>query len=188
MSNEKVDAYIANAQPFARPILEHVRTLVHRALPNAQEAIKWGVPYFVVNGKNAVGMAAFMQHASVIVCSDEIAGGGMGNFGKLTGIGQLPADDELIARFRESAQAVQSSETMLPKAKPKIAVPDDFAALIAATSGTQAIWDSFTDAQRRDYLEWITTAKRETTRAKRIATATEWIGEGKKRNWKYESC
>ena len=188
MREMKVDEYINNAQPFARPILEHVRSLVHRALPEAEEAMKWGVPYFVVNGKNAVGMAAFKQHASVMVWSDETAGGGMGNFGKLTSKEQLPSDDELMSRFRDSAQAVQSSETMLPKPKPKIAMPDDFAVRIAETQGAQATWDDFTDAQRRDYVEWIVTAKRDATRAKRIATAAEWIGEGKRRNWKYENC
>ena len=188
MSSEKVDAYIAKQQPFAQPILNHVRALVHKALPDCEEAIKWGMPYFVVNGKNAVGMAAFKKHASVLVCSDESAGGGMGNFGKLTSVDELPSDDELMAQFRESAIAVQSPKTSQPKPKPEIPMPDDFASALAETPNAQQVFDSFTDAQRRDYLDWVTSAKREATRAKRIATAVEWIGEGKKRNWKYENC
>ncbi len=186
--DSRVDDYIAKAQPFAQPILRHVRELVHEALPNAEEALKWGVPYFVVDGKNAVGMAAFKKHASVMVCSEKSAGGGMGNFGKLTSVDELPPADELRQQFRDSAVAVQSPETSVPKPKPKIPMPDDFAAALAGASGATKVWAAFTDAQRRDYLDWIVSAKREETRAKRIATATEWIAEGKRRNWKYENC
>lgn len=188
MSKAEVDAYIAKAQPFAQPILRHVRRLVHQALSDAQEALKWGVPHFVVKGKNAVGMAAFKQHASVMICSDESAGGGMGNFGKLTSVEQLPADDELIAMFKASAEAVQQNATLAPKPKPAIPMPDDFAAALAGHPGATSVFEGFTAAQRRDYLEWVTSAKREATRAQRMATAAEWIAEGKKRNWKYDKC
>jgi len=186
--NRDIDAYIERQQPFAQPILSHVRDLVHEALPEAEEVLKWGVPYFAVKGKNAVGMAAFTKHASVIVCSTETAGGGMGNYGKLTCVEDLPAKDRLISDFRESAIAVQSPKTSQPKPKPALDEPDDLAAAINNVAGAREVFDKFTDAQRRDYIEWITSAKREATREKRIATAAEWIGEGKRRNWKYEKC
>ena len=186
--NPDVDAYIERAQPFAQPILSHVRDVVHRALPEAEEVLKWGVPYFAVNGKNAVGMAAFKKHASVMVCSTETAGAGMGNFGKLTSVEQLPADDELIMQFQESAIAVQSPETSRPAPREVPDEPMDLTAAIDNTKGARAVFDEFTDAQRRDYIEWILSAKRENTRLKRVAQAAEWIGEGKKRNWKYENC
>ncbi len=186
--NPDVDAYIERAQPFAQPILSHVRDIVHRALPEAEEVLKWGVPYFAVKGKNAVGMAAFKKHASVMVCSTETAGGGMGNFGKLTSVDQLPAEDELIVQFQESAVAVESAKTSRPKPREVPDEPVDLVAGIDNTEGARAVFDGFTDAQRRDYIEWILSAKRETTRAKRVTQAAEWIGEGKKRNWKYENC
>ena len=186
--DSRVDDYIAKAQPFAQPILNHVRALVHEALPDAEEALKWGVPYFIVDGKNAVGMAAFKQHAALMVCSEGSAGAGMGNFGKLTCVEDLPSDSELKEQFRASAKAVQSPKTSKPKPKPKIPMPDDFAEALVAAKGAQKVWEAFTDAQRRDYLDWVTSAKREATRKKRIATAADWIGEGKRRNWKYESC
>lgn len=184
----RVDAYIEKSQDFAQPILRHVRELVHSALPKVAETLKWGVPYFTVAGKNAVGMAAFKHHASVIICSDEFAGGGMGNFGKLTSLGDLPNDEVLVARFRESAEAAQSPKAAKPRYKPSLEMPDDFAAAISDTAGAQGIFDAFTDAQRRDYIEWIVSAKREATREYRIATAAQWISEGKRRNWKYENC
>ena len=190
MSEEKVDAYIEKAQPFAQPILRHFRKLVRTALPNCQEAIKWGVPYFVVNGKNAAGMASFKKHASIMLCSDETVGEGMGNFGKLTSVDQLPDDKTVIARIKEAAENAQGNVEAMKRAdpKPSIPMPDDFAASLTATPNAQEVFDGFTDAQRRDYLEWVSSAKRVATREKRIATAVEWIGEGKKRNWKYEKC
>lgn len=184
----RVDEYIAKAQPFARPILRHIRELAHRALPDAVEAIKWGVPHFVVNGKNAVGMAAFKNHASLMVCSDDTVGSGMGNFGKITGLEMLPPDDELIARFKEGAENAQGRTASHPKPKPPIPMPDDFASALSGLAGATEVWSGFTDAQKRDYLDWITSAKREATRVTRIATAVEWIGQGKRRNWKYEKC
>ena len=112
----------------------------------------------------------------------------MGNFGKLTSVDELPADEELVAQFQQSAKDVQSPKTSMPKPKPALETPDDLAKAIADTPGAQDVFDGFTDAQRRDYIEWITSAKREATREKRVATAAEWIGEGKRRNWKYENC
>ena len=186
--SEKIDAYIDKAESFAQPILRHVRALVHQALPEAEEAVKWGMPYFTVNGKNTVGMASFKKHASVIICSDERAGGGMGNFGKLTAVDELPADEELIAQFQQSAKDVQSPKTSMPKPKAALDTPDDLAKALDDMPGAKEVFDGFTDAQRRDYIEWVTSAKREATREKRVATAAEWISEGKRRNWKYENC
>ncbi|EAQ29986.1 hypothetical protein NAP1_04400 [Erythrobacter sp. NAP1] len=186
--NPKVDAYIARQADFAQPILKHVRDLAHDALPDGEEVLKWGMPYFTVNGKNAVGMAAFKEHASVMVCSTVTAGGGMGNFGKLTAIDELPGDEDLMQQFRDSAVAVQSPKTSKPKPKAALDTPSDLANAIDSTAGARAVFDGFTDAQRRDYIDWITSAKREATREKRVAQAAEWIGEGKRRNWKYENC
>lgn len=160
----KVDAYIAKQADFAQQILEHVREVAHRALPDGEEGLKWGVPYFIVNGKNAVGMAAFKKHASVMVCSTETAGGGMGNFGKLTAVDQLPSDEELIAQFQQSAKDVQSPKTSMPKPKGALDTPDDLAQALDDTPGARKVFDGFTDAQRRDYIEWVTSAKREATR------------------------
>ena len=187
-TDPRIDDYIARAAPFAQPILQHVRKLAHEALPDAEEALKWGAPNFTIRGKHAVGMAAFKAHVGILLADSDEAGGGIGAFGKLASLEDLPPDDELIARFRQTAEAVAAGH--LPKAKPKapIPIPDDFAQALAAEPGARENFDGFTDAQRRDYLEWITTAKREATRAKRIATSVEWLAEGKRRNWKYENC
>ena len=183
----RVDAYIARAAPFAQPILKHVRERVQAAAPEAEEAIKWGMPHFTVGGKNVVGMAAFKAHAAVMIHGEDDSAEGMGTLGKIVSLGELPPDEDLAARFRAAADAFVSGKasTRAAKPKPEIPVPDDFGGALDAAPQARAFFDTLAPTYRREYLEWIVGAKRPETRAKRIATAVEWLGEGKKRNWKY---
>jgi uncharacterized protein YdeI (YjbR/CyaY-like superfamily) len=189
-SNPRIDAYIDQAEPFAQPILRHVRALVHSALPEAEEAIKWGMPHFTVGGKNVVGMAAFKAHAAVMIHGEDDSAEGMGTLGKIGALGELPPDQELAPRFRAAADALVSGRASTRAAKPKseIPMPEDFARALDAAPQAHAFFDTLAPSYRRDYLEWIVEAKRAETRTKRIATAVEWLAEGKKRNWKYERC
>ena len=193
-TDPRIDAYIAKAQPFARPILEHFRELVHCALPQAEETIKWSMPHFTLGGKNIAGMAAFKAHAALMVHGEGRQGEGeeaMGQFGRITSLAQLPGDAVLRKKLIAAADKLTSGvkEPRPPRApKPEIAMPDDFAAALAANRPARANFDRFAPGQRREYLEWVTQAKRAETREKRIAQAIVWLSEGKKRNWKYENC
>jgi uncharacterized protein YdeI (YjbR/CyaY-like superfamily) len=189
----RVDDYIARAAEFARPILAQMRDVLHQALPDAEEAIKWGMPHFLVNGKNVAGIAGFKAHCSLVIHGDGRQGEAMGQFGRITTLADLPDTAELIARLQDARERVQTKGTALKtgrarKPKPEIAVPDDFAALLAAAPAAAAVLEGFAPSHRREYLEWITEAKTAATREKRMAQAIEWLGEGKKRNWKYEKC
>lgn len=183
----RIDDYIAKAAAFAQPILMHVRTLVHRALPGAEETIKWGMPHFTVGGKNVIGLAAFKAHASVVIHHEERTGDGMGALGKISSLADLPTDDELIARFQARPEALAKPKPNRPP-KPELLVPPAFAAALEAAPAARAVFDGFAPSHRREYLEWIAEAKREATQTKRIAQAVEWLAEGRKRNWKYENC
>lgn len=191
----RVDAYIAKAAPFAQPVLTHVRALVHRVLPEVEEGIKWGMPAFMVGGKNVAGMAAFKAHCAVMIHGEGRLGEGegMGGYGKVTALSDLPADDVLETALNEAAQRVAvSGSAAKPRAKappkPEIPVPQDFAAALREAPEAKAFFDGLPPGQRREYLDWITGAKQDATRAKRLATALEWLAEGKRRNWKYEKC
>lgn len=191
--DSRVDDYIAKAAPFAQPILTRLRELAHSALPDATEGIKWGVPHLLVGGKNVAGLAAFKAHCALVIHGDSQAGEGMGGYGKITSLDQIPPDAEIIAALRAARDRVlmHGSATKgrgKPKPKPEIAVPDYFAEALAANPVAQASFNKLAPSHRREYLEWITGAKREDTRARRIATTIEWLTEGKKRNWKYENC
>lgn len=192
MSRDKrVDDYIAGAAPFAQPILEHLRKLAHDALPEIGEAIKWGMPHFTHKGKNVAGMAAFKAHASFGVHGETTAPEGLGQFGKLKTLADLPSDAEIIGKLRKAADRIEGVGTALrprtpKKLRPEIPVPSDLAA--ALDPPARAFLEGLAPSHRREYLEWITEAKRPETRANRVAHSAEWLSQGKKRNWKYEKC
>lgn len=193
----RIDAYVARAAPFARPILEKVRERVHAAAPEAAEAIKWGAPGFTVEGKILLMMAAFKAHAALNFWRGQELGdrspkaGAMGQFGRLTSVEDLPPDAELDALIREAAALAKTAPAprkVKHEPKPPAELHPEFAAALKANPKAQAVLDGFPPSARRDYLDWIADAKQDATRTKRIATAVEWLSEGKKRHWKYENC
>jgi uncharacterized protein YdeI (YjbR/CyaY-like superfamily) len=191
----RVDAYIAQAAPFARPLLEHLRAQVHAACPDVEEAIKWSMPAFLYRGRQLASMAAFKQHASFgFWRGEDVVGereeGAMGQFGRLRTLEDLPDDArmrELVARAMALIDA-GGGRRRTPRAAPR-PLPDAPPALVAALDAdpaARAAFDAFPPSHRREYIEWIAEAKREDTRARRVAQAIEWIAQGKSRNLKYE--
>lgn len=148
------------------------------------------MPHFTLGGKNLAGIAAFKAHAALVLHGEGRVEDGMGSYGKVRSLDDLPNDAELAARIRASVEELNTGAKKVAKPKPapkaEIAMPDDFAAALSAPA--RAFFDAMPLGARRDYLEWITEAKRPETRAKRIVQAVEWITDGKKRNWKYECC
>lgn len=196
-TDPRIDAYIARQADFARPILEHLRRVVHEAVPEAEEAIKWSMPHFTVGGRILAGMAAFKGHATFGLwqAKDVLGEAGakreaMGQFGRLTSVADLPDEEALKALVRRAADVAAAGPKPRPKMpqKPEAAVPEDLAAALAANPAAQTSFNSFPPSCRREYVLWIVEAKRPQTRASRLAQAVEWIAEGKRRNWKYEKC
>jgi uncharacterized protein YdeI (YjbR/CyaY-like superfamily) len=193
----RIDTYIARAQPFARPILEKTRERVHAVVPDVEEAMKWSAPGFTLDGKILLMMAAFKAHAALNFWRGQEIGdgqakaGAMGQFGRLTSIDDLPPDAELDALIREAAALAKTAPAPrktkhAPKPAPEL--HPDFAAALAKAPNAKATLDSFPPSAQRDYFEWIAEARQDATRAKRIATAIEWLSEGKRRHWKYQNC
>lgn len=67
-------------------------------------------------------------------------------------------------------------------------MPPDLAAALARHDAARKTFDAFAPSQRREYIDWLTEAKREETRARRLAQAVDWLTEGKPRHWKYQNC
>ena len=195
-TDPRIDAYIAKAAPFAKPILEHVRARVHAVAPEAEETLKWSMPSFTVDGKILIGMAAFKAHATVGFWRGQELGleashEAMGQLGKLTSVDDLPPDAEFDAMIRkgvELARTAPAPRKTKHEPKPPPALHPDFAAALVKAPEAKAVLDGFPPSAQRDYLEWIDEAKQDATRAKRIATAVEWLSEGKRRHWKYQNC
>jgi uncharacterized protein YdeI (YjbR/CyaY-like superfamily) len=202
--NPKVDAYIAKAQPFAQPILSHIRELAHKACPDVEEEIKWSMPFFVLRGVILGHMAAFKQHCAMGLWGPEMnailnADGlhsedGMGSLGKITSLKDLPSDKKLLDYYRQAAgfiasgQRTKSLVRTKKSKKPAPEIPTELAAALKKNKAAAKVFAGFSPSCQREYADWITEAKRPETREKRIVTAIEWIAEGKQRNWKYQNC
>ena len=194
----RIDAYIERAAPFARPILAHARALVHQARPQVEETIKWGMPTFVHAGGILCGMAAFKQHASfgfwkhALVVGEGEPRDGMGSYGKMLSLDDFPAKKIVLAHIRKAMKLNEDGVKMpaARKAASKLPpeMPEDLVAALNKDKAAKATFDAFPPSCRREYIEWIVEAKREETRAKRLAQTVEWLAEGKRRNWKYENC
>ena len=191
----RVDAYITASGAFARPILKHLRRLVHRACPQVEETLKWRMPTFVYRGI-LCGMAAFKEHVSfgfwkhALVMGAGAPRDGMGSFGKVATLAELPTDKVIDAAIRR-AMKLNREGVKAPRAastRRTLAMPDDLSTALRRNRRALAAFAAFSPTNRRDYIEWITEAKREDTRAKRLAQAIEWIAAGKPRNWKYMKC
>jgi len=202
-TDKRIDAYIQKKADFARPILTHIRELVHKACPGVEETIKWGMPYFDYKGAIVCAMAAFKEHCTflfwkaslmkdpekIFQITDREA---MGHFGRITSLKDLPSDKILIAYIKEAAQLNEQNVKLPAKKKPvttsALETPDDLTAALKKNKKAQAVFENFTPGKKKEYIVWLTEAKTEATRNKRLETAVEWISEGKSRNWKYEQC
>lgn len=198
VTDPRIDAYIGKAEPFAQPILLHIRKLVHKAFPEITETMKWSFPHFEHKGV-VCSMASFKQHcafsfwkASIMKDPNKILQikdrGAMGHFDRITSIKDLPSDKIMIAYIKE-AVALNESGIKLP-AKPKsspkpLEIPDYIIKALKKNAKANKTFEAFPYSHKKEYINWITEAKTDATKEKRIATMLEWLEEGKDRNWKY---
>ena len=190
----RVDMYIASSADFAKPILRHIRTLVHEACPQVEETMKWGMPHFEDEGI-LCGMASFKEHCALHLWKGSlIVGDGpreaMGQFGRITKVSDLPSKKILtgyikqVMKLRENG--VKNPARSKPKKRASLVVPTELASALKKNKKAAAAFKGFPPSHKREYADWISEAKREETRKRRVDTAVEWMAEGKSRNWKYE--
>jgi len=195
-TDPRIDAYIEQAADFAKPILLHIRGLVHQACPEITETMKWSFPHFDYKGI-VCSMAAFKRHCAFgfrkqsLLESDAFPKEktAMGSFGRITSLKDLPADSEMISLIKKAValnEAGIKAEKKKPQPPKELKVPEALAAALAKNKKARAAFDKLSYSHRKEYIEWIEGAKTEPTRLKRIATTLEWITEGKSLNWKYE--
>ena len=191
----RVDAYIAASGDFAKPILRELRKRIHASVPGIEESIRWSAPTFLYGGKILAGMAAFKAHCSFgfwhpLLRQGDTSLEGRNAFGNLRKLADLPSAAAFTKVARQAQKLVDGGvkAPAKPKAPVKVSkVPVDFAAALKKNAKARAAFDGFPPGARNEYVAWITEAKREETRASRLATAVEWLAEGKRRHWKYET-
>lgn len=198
--NTRVDEYILNAKPFAQPVLEHLRNIIHEQCSQVRETIKWGMPHFEYNGKNLCSFAAFKNHCSLTFWmandmktfkklheGEDIQG--MSHFGKITHIKDLPSYNDLKACIKE-AMALLDNGWVLKRNKStvqkEIEVPEILLKALNKNKEAKTHFDNASYSWKKEYIDWINDAKTDVTKDKRTNTAIEWMQEGKSRNWKYE--
>jgi uncharacterized protein YdeI (YjbR/CyaY-like superfamily) len=193
----RVDAYIEKSADFAKPILTHIRKLVHKACPDIQETMKWSMPHFDHKG-TVCSMASFKQHCAFgfwkqsLMEQDAFPAEktAMGSFGRITSVKDLPPDQVMINLIN---QAVELNEKGIKVAKKpvdrkQLVVPADLTKALSKNKAAKSAFDKFSYSHKKEYVQWIEEAKTEPTRNKRLATTVEWLSEGKSKNWKYERC
>ncbi len=193
--DNRVDAYIAKSADFAKPILTHLREVVHETCPDVEETMKWSFPHFMYEGM-LCSMASFKEHCAfgfwkgslIVDDGNGKSAEAMGQLGRITKLSDLPPN-RVLARYIKKAMALnESGAKVTPKPKhPKkaLAVPDYLTAALKKNKKALATFEGFSPSHRREYIEWITEAKGEDTRQRRLEQAIEWMAEGKPRNWKY---
>ncbi len=200
VTDPRIDEYISKSADFAKPVLTHLREIVHKACPEVKETIKWGMPHFDYAGGILCSMAAFKQHcafvfrlASLMTDPDKLLTIGekaaMGHFGQIKSVADLPSEKVLVNYIKE-AMALNEKGTKIPRkekaaAAKEIEIPPYFLDALKQNRAVYTTFEKFSPSHKKEYVEWITEAKTEATRKKRIATALEWLAEGKSRHWKY---
>jgi len=192
----RIDAYIAKSADFAKPILIHLRELAHAACPDVEETLKWQMPFFLHKGI-LFGMAGFKAHCTLhfwngkLFLTDVSSEDGMGQFGRITTLSDLPNRKTLLGYIKKAIELNEAGvKKPAPKRAPqkKLVVPPDFTAALHKNKKARAAFDNFSYSHHKEYLQWITEAKRPETRARRIKTALQWLAKGKSHNWKYGNC
>lgn len=199
---KEIDEYIKRAQPFAQPILERIRELVHKGCPEVEEKIKWGMPSFDYKGPFC-SMASFKQHAVFGFWKGKLlndpnnylqersaqGGDAMGNLGRITSLKDIPPGKVMLDFIKQAKKlnddgikAATRPKAVTPK---ELIIPDYFTQAVNKNKKAKNTFNAFSYSNKKDYVEWIVDAKTEATRNKRLKDAIEWMAEGKVRNWKY---
>jgi uncharacterized protein YdeI (YjbR/CyaY-like superfamily) len=197
----RIDEYIAKSADFAKPILNHIRSTIHKACPDVKETIKWSFPHFEYAGGILCSMASFKQHcafgfwlASLMSDPDKVMAAvgektSMGHFGPIRSVNDLPSEKILVKYIKEAMSLNEQGTKVAKKVKassPKeVEIPAYFKEALQKDKAASEAFEKFSASHKREYLEWITEAKTEATRNKRMATTLKWLVEGKSRNWKY---
>jgi uncharacterized protein YdeI (YjbR/CyaY-like superfamily) len=192
----RVDAYIARSADFARPVLTHLRHVVHAACPDVVETMKWNFPHFTHHGL-LCAMAGFKRHCtfgfwrgSLLLKRDPKAQEAMGHFGRIARVSDLPSRRVLTGYVKAAMRLNEAGIKPAPRPKrrkPPLRVPADLKTVLARNAKARMTFQDLSPSHRREYVEWITEARTSETRARRLATTVEWLAQGKSRNWKYEN-
>jgi uncharacterized protein YdeI (YjbR/CyaY-like superfamily) len=113
----------------------------------------------------------------------------MGNFGQLKSMNDLPPDRIILGYIRQAVK-LNSKAIKVPRRtrrteKKALKVPKYFKDALVKNRMALKTFESFSYTNKKDYVDWMTEAKTEETRIKRLVNSIDWLSQGKIRNWKY---
>ncbi|MFO0981250.1 MAG: DUF1801 domain-containing protein [Planctomycetota bacterium] len=161
-TNARFEARIKQAAPFARPILTHLRAVMHATLPEVEEDLKWGHPTFLYKGIFA-SVAAFKQHCTFgfwkhdllveqLSAADQKA---MAGCGRITSVADLP-NEKTLARIIKAAAKLNDDGVKPVRAKPRpvkdrvVEVPPDLRAALHRDAKARAAFDAFSYSHKTE--------------------------------------
>ena len=188
-SDEGVDQYIAEQPVETQPLLLQIRETIRTAAPEATEKMAWQMPTFW-QGENLIHFAAFKKHISIFPGAEAVSvfADYLTEYKAAKGTIQFPLDKPIpydligdITRWRVSmlAGSDKSNHSMdTSKMTRKVHdIPED----VTAALDESALWERYKARppyQRNDYISWITRAKREDTRQKRLTQMLKELESG----------
>lgn len=193
-TDPRIDEYIDKSAPFARPILKRIRDTVHAGCPEVEETMKYSFPHFMHHGI-LCSMASFKTHCvfgfgkEELMADDGSRDSATTSFGRMTSVRDLPSRAVFLRLIREAARlnenGVKPTTRSLTTRLKSVRAPADLLAALRNNPKARAAYDELSPSHKREYIEWITEARRTETRKQRVASAVEWIAEGRIGNWKY---
>jgi uncharacterized protein YdeI (YjbR/CyaY-like superfamily) len=191
-TDPRVDDYISKAAPFAQPILRRIREVVHAGCPDVEETIKWSFPHFMHHGI-LCSMASFKAHCAFGFSKEQLMttgpNGAVTSFGRVTSVKDLPRKQAFVRMVKEAVRLNEDGIKPPRKATDdrsrSVRAPADLLAALRNSPEARAAYEEMSPSHKREYIEWITEAKRDETRKRRVAQAVEWIAEGRIRDWRY---
>ncbi|MDR0803443.1 YdeI/OmpD-associated family protein [Fluviicola sp.] len=199
-SDDRISAYIAKSADFAQPILTRLRETVHTFCPEVEEGWKWSFPHFMYQGKILCSMASFKNHCAfgfwlqsemndpygIFKRAEE---GGMGSLGKITSLSDLPGNEQLGNTIMEAMALIEQGvkpRTRSPKTEaPALEVPVELQNLLDQHPDAKHAFEVFSPSHKKEYITWITDAKRAETKQRRLEQTLENLKERKSKEWKY---
>jgi hypothetical protein len=193
-----VEARIAEAAEFARPICEKLRAAIRHGAPQLREVIKWGNPCYEGGGL-VCGFAAFQKHVRLFFFKgaqvpdpDGLLAQGEDNVSgralSFTSAEAVPVKKvERLVRAAAKLDADKSRKPLPRARRPELPMPKEFSIALKRTPKARAFFEILPPSCRREYIEWISTAKREETRARRLAEALTMLSSGRRYNDEYRA-
>lgn len=161
------------------------------------ETLKWGIPSYQINGKNVVGIGAFKSYAGlwfyngsflkdaskVLINAQEGKTKGLRQW-RFTSLDEL--DETLIMEYVLEAIQNQKEGKEVKAEKKPLVIPNELREALAADLQLSEAFDELKLTTKREFAEYIQEAKREQTKADRLAKIIPMIKVGMGLNDKYK--